>query len=336
MDSLTQIVLGAAVGEAVLGRKVGNKAMLLGAIAGTIPDFDVFLKFIYDDITSTEMHRGFSHSIVFAVLLAPILGWIAHKIHSKYTEASLKNWTWLFFWATVTHPLLDAHTTWGTQFFWPFHYRLAYQNIFVVDPFYTVPFLIFLVIALFHKRTNPRRRKFNNIGLIVSTSYMIFTLLLKWITFNEFKTGLANQNIEYIDLDTKPAPLNTILWTALVETENGYRTADYSLFDSKAVTFSNEFSKNHHLIEPYKNQTVIKQLINISAGWYYIEKTNDALLFWDVRFGQIGKDLNTAPFLMSYELNIDNKGLVTAIKTEPNFDNMGQVFSDLLERIKGN
>ena len=41
MDSLTQIVLGAAVGEAVLGKKVGNRAMLWGAVAGTIPDLDV-------------------------------------------------------------------------------------------------------------------------------------------------------------------------------------------------------------------------------------------------------------------------------------------------------
>ncbi len=36
MDSLTQIVLGASVGEAVLGKKVGNKAILWGAIAGTL------------------------------------------------------------------------------------------------------------------------------------------------------------------------------------------------------------------------------------------------------------------------------------------------------------
>jgi inner membrane protein len=41
MDSLIQIVLGAAVGEAVLGKKAGNKAMLYGAIAGTIPNLDV-------------------------------------------------------------------------------------------------------------------------------------------------------------------------------------------------------------------------------------------------------------------------------------------------------
>ncbi|MEY3010031.1 MAG: hypothetical protein RLZZ314_673, partial [Bacteroidota bacterium] len=35
MDSLSQIVLGAAVGEVVLGRRIGNRAMVWGAVAGT-------------------------------------------------------------------------------------------------------------------------------------------------------------------------------------------------------------------------------------------------------------------------------------------------------------
>ena len=38
MDSITQIVLGAACGEIALGKKIGNKAILFGAIGGTIPD----------------------------------------------------------------------------------------------------------------------------------------------------------------------------------------------------------------------------------------------------------------------------------------------------------
>ena len=41
MDSFTQVALGAAVGEAVLGRKVGNKAPLWGAVTALIPDMDV-------------------------------------------------------------------------------------------------------------------------------------------------------------------------------------------------------------------------------------------------------------------------------------------------------
>tara|TARA_B100000768_G_C11277971_1_gene376936 strand:+ start:2012 stop:3022 length:1011 start_codon:yes stop_codon:yes gene_type:complete len=336
LDSLTQIVLGASVGEAVLGKKVGNKAILWGAIAGTIPDLDVLLRSFTDEISATQMHRGFSHSIVFAVLIAPILGWITKKIHFKLKDVSFKDWTKLFFWATVTHPLLDAHTTWGTQFFWPLKYRLAYQNIFVVDLFYTLPFLGFLVIVMILKRENPRRSKFNTIGLSVSSSYLVMTLLFKWISFQEFKDGLKEQKIEYVEMDTKPSPLNSILWSSLIETDKGYRTAYYSLFDKQDITYSKEFPKNRHLIKSYLDQKVIKQLIDISAGWYRIEEKNGKLLFWDLRFGQMGIDVNNASFLWYYELNIDHNENVSAIKRQPEIKNFKKVFEELFNRIKGN
>ena len=197
MDSLTQIVLGSSVGELVLGKKIGNKAILWGAIAGTIPDLDVVLNFLTDDISATEMHRGFSHSILFALLITPILGYTAKKIHKKEHDVNFKNWMWFFFWIITTHSLLDAHTTWGTQLFWPFDYRVAYQNIFVIDPFYTLPFLCFLVVAMFYKKTNPKRRKLNKLGLIISSSYIVITLLFNWVAHNELKASLNNQKIEY-------------------------------------------------------------------------------------------------------------------------------------------
>ena len=336
MDSLTQIVLGASVGEAVLGKKVGNKAILWGAIAGTLPDLDVLLRYFTDEISSTQMHRGFSHSFVFAVLIAPLLGWIAKKIHFKLKEVSFKDWTKLFFLTTVTHPLLDAHTTWGTQFFWPFNYRLAYQNIFVVDPLYTLPFLMFLIIVMTLKKDNPKRSKFNTIGLSVSSTYLLVTLIFKWISFQEFKEGLENQEIEYVEIDTKPSPLNSLLWSSLIETDKGYRTAYYSLFDKQEITYSKEFLKNHHLLEPYLEQKVIKQLIDISAGWYRIEEKNGKLLFWDLRFGQMGMDVNNASFLWYYELNTEENGNVSAIKRQPKIKNFKLVFKELFNRITGN
>ncbi len=81
MDSLTQIVLGAAVAEATLGKKVGNKALLWGGIAGTIPDLDViYIKLIGGGaIEEIVLHRGISHSITFAILMAPLLGSIANR-----------------------------------------------------------------------------------------------------------------------------------------------------------------------------------------------------------------------------------------------------------------
>ena len=80
MDSLTQIILGAATGEAARGKKLGNKAMFWGAVGGTIPDLDVLvgaglqqLGFV-DEIWALAFHRGISHSIFFAVTAPLLLG----------------------------------------------------------------------------------------------------------------------------------------------------------------------------------------------------------------------------------------------------------------------
>ncbi len=337
MDSLTQVVLGAAVGEAVLGKKVGNRAMLWGAIAGTIPDLDVFTRFFTDPITATAMHRGFSHSIVFAILLSPILALIAQRIHRK-RSATRSGWTWLFFWSLVTHPLLDAHTVWGTQLFWPFDYRLAYKNIFVIDPLYTLPFLLCLIIAACYKRSNPKRRLFNNAGLIISTTYMVLTLIFKGVGYTKFENKLTAQEIEYVDLDTRPTPLNALLWNAQVETDKGFLIGYYSLFDESEVFFSHEYPKNHALLDPIKDQQAIQQLIKISAGWYMVEDLGDRLIFTDIRFGQLGVDPDTSPFLWQYEIFVNEDGTVSCNRRENEFqtENMGEMLDGLIDRIKGN
>ncbi len=85
MDSLTQITLGAAVGELVLGRKIGNRAMFWGAVGGTIPDLDVFAGFIVSPLTDLALHRGFSHSIAFSIVAALFLGYVVEGVYqSKY------------------------------------------------------------------------------------------------------------------------------------------------------------------------------------------------------------------------------------------------------------
>ena len=85
MDSLTQIVLGAACGEIVAGKKIGNRAMLWGAVGGTIPDLDVLASFFTDEITSTSFHRGFMHSFLFAAL-AP---WVLAKITQWFYDENV-------------------------------------------------------------------------------------------------------------------------------------------------------------------------------------------------------------------------------------------------------
>lgn len=97
MDSLTQIILGAAVGEVSSGKKIGNRALLWGAVGGTIPDLDVLVGGLFSPLQELAMHRGFSHSIVFAVMGAYIFGWSLYTLYrSKYHKyIAILGWSWL-------------------------------------------------------------------------------------------------------------------------------------------------------------------------------------------------------------------------------------------------
>ncbi|MAQ75865.1 MAG: metal-dependent hydrolase [Aquimarina sp.] len=334
MDSLTQIVLGAAVGEAVLGRKIGNKAILWGAIAGTIPDLDVLSKLFVDDVTANEWHRGFSHSILFCVLASPILGWLVHKIYPK-ESANWLDWTKLMFLGLFTHPLLDSFTTWGTQLFWPIDYKVSFKNIFVVDPLYTIPFLGLVIATMFYNRNNPKRRKLTNLGLYVSTGYLMITLLLKWYTFTVFKRSLQEQNIDYTELETRPAPLTSFLWASNVDTKDYYLIGYYSIFDKTQNVPFLKIEKNHHLLQEIENDPLIDRLIKLTNGWYAVEKTNDKWYFKDLRFGQMGFKKDSG-FVFVYEIFYDQNGNLIAKEKERDNRNAKELLPTLFNRIKGN
>lgn len=333
MDSLTQIVLGAAVGEAVLGKKVGNKAMLYGAIAGTIPDLDTFVGNFTDTVTAIEIHRGFSHSIVFSVLFAPVFGYLISLIERK-SPADWKDWSWLMFWGLFTHPILDAFTTWGTQLFWPLETRLAFKNIFVIDPLYTLPFLFFLILAMRQKKGSAKRRKYNNLGLIVSSTYLLITLLLKSMAYLQFEESLETQGIFYERMETRPAPLNTILWNANVEVEDAFLTGDYSFFDDELIRY-NSFPKNHDYLGALKEHPKVRRLIDITNGWYTITMEDGVLHFNDLRFGQLNPSDPDSSFTFSYKL-IEENGELRVEEVEKNTRDAGKMLPQLWERIKGN
>lgn len=332
MDSLTQIVLGAAIGEAALGKKIGNKAMLYGAIAGTIPDLDVLASHFTDTVSALELHRGFTHSIVFSILFAPIFGWLVSRYESHKV---FKDWSWLFFWAFLTHPLLDAHTTWGTQLFWPFEMRLAYKNIFVVDPLYTLPFLVFLILAMLQKRSSIKRRRYNTLGLVISTVYLGITLLLKGLAHHQFTEALQQKNISYSQLDTRPSPLNSILWNANVDTQDAYLLGDYSFFDTQPISFTS-YPKNHDLLGDLIHDDKVKRMIKITEGWYTITQKNGQLYFNDLRFGLLNMEPNSQDFVFQFLIEKDEDGRVVFTEMPRTRSNMQAILGTLWQRIKGN
>ena len=334
MDSLTQIVLGAAIGEKTLGKKLGNRALLYGAIAGTIPDLDVFVGKWLDPITAIEIHRGFSHSILFFVLLSPILGWLLCKIEKK-NNISFKQATIFWFLGLFTHALLDAFTTWGTQLLYPFDIRFSMHSIFVIDPLYTLPFLVCILLLMRYKRTNPKRQKLVNLGLMMSSLYLLLTVFVQQIVKSKFETRLLEENISYNRKITKPSPMNIVLWNTIIETDTGYYLADYSFFDTQPISFD-FYPKNADLLTAIQNEKVVRQLQWISEGWWLMTQKDGQLFLNDIRFGLLTADRQNPEFSFSYELIEDNNS-VQAIEVTNKFrGRAGELLAKLWTRLKGN
>lgn len=332
MDSLTQIVLGASVGEVILGRKLGNKAMLYGAIGGTIPDLDVLASHFTDTVTALEIHRGFTHSIFFSVIMAPVFGWLVTRYESYKNK---KAWAWFFFWVFITHPILDAHTTWGTQLFWPADIRLAFKTIFVIDPIYTLPFLVFVILSMFQRRTSRKRRVYNGMGLTLSTAYLALTFILKISAGKQFERTLQHQKVDYIKIDTRPSALNTILWNANVETKDNYWLGEYSFFDTQPIQFE-IYPKNHHLLGDLIENKKMKRMITISKGWFTIIEKEGDLYFNDLRFGLLNLDKGSQDFVFQYRIEVDDNDVLTFKEVEKNSRDGKKLLKDLWIRIQGN
>ena len=398
MDSLTQIVLGASVGEAALGRKVGNRAMVWGAIAGTIPDLDVISNGFMSPIDALAFHRGPTHSALYLTLFALILGWSVHFLYtlkwhkwlgiigwsililatsgaiafmgqmslnkgliaagilcgagflvfkryfrSSYESptASVRDWQKMFFLSLVTHPILDCFTTYGTQILIPFSgMRVAFNNIAVADPLYTVPFLICLLVAMGFNKSNKRRRFWNNVGLIISSIYMIFTIFNKFNINTIFEKSLQANNISYSRYMTTPTILNNILWTGIAESDTAYFYGTYSHFDAEPLFEIKSIGKNREAFgNVLDTDSTLKTLRWFSDDYFQLkQKSGDTLEYYDLRFGTFKmKASDPDQFVFKFNLYKDAAShyILKDQGERPRDADFGDVFAALWNRIMG-
>ncbi len=268
MDSLTQIALGAAVGTAVLGRKVGARAALWGAVCGTLPDLDVLLPY-GDPVRDFTFHRAESHSLFWLTVASPFLAWVIARLH-RSAGATFRE-CWLLVWLSlVTHPLLDAFTVYGTQLLLPFSdYPVGVGSVFIIDPLYTVPLIVGVIAALRLRRVAPdRAMRWNAVGLALSTLY------LGWgVAAQSHVEGVVNRTLAATPLAqartlVTPAPFNTLLWRVVVMDDGGYHEGYYSLFDASPHVQLDHHASDPRLLEPLRDDWSVRRLAWFTKGFY--------------------------------------------------------------------
>lgn len=232
MDSLSQLVLGAATGELVLGRKLGNRALWLGALGGTLPDLDVLAGLWLDPLENLAFHRGITHSALVWVLGGLGLGTLSHRVQRKGPAVGWGQWVLFWFAVLATHVLLDCFTLYGTQVWAPFsNARVSWSTISVADPLYTLPFLLALLVMARKGVGTAKRRRWHRLAWAWSCLYLAWTVTNKFQVEAEVREALTLRGITAQSVVTTPTILNNVLWSVAVDEGDGFYVGHHSLLD---------------------------------------------------------------------------------------------------------
>jgi inner membrane protein len=335
MDTLTHVALGSLIGDSLLGKKIGKKAMAIGAFAQYFPDVDVIASIWLPPAQNLLAHRGITHSFFFAALAAGLFAVMCFHF-LKRSNVTLLAWMLFFLLQLAIHAAIDAFNAYGVGWFEPFsEHRISFNTIYVVDPLLTLPVVAGSIVLLLVKNNYVHRLKLNAVSLILFALYLSYGTINKISVNSEVEEKLKAQHIPYNRYFTTPTPMNTWLWYVVAEDTAGYYTGYRSVFDTSIEMPLHYFLKKDSLLSSANDKDAIPYLKRFSQDYYTVEYRNQKLVFNDLRFGQIaGWQHPQAPFVFYYYLDDPNENLMVIQRGRVAGWNT-ETFHSLKERIKG-
>ncbi len=283
MDSLTQVVLGAAVGVAAMGRRTAPwKAALWGAVAGTLPDLDVLLDH-GDPVLNMVLHRAETHAPFWLTLFSLPMAALVARLHGEW--AIWRRW-WLALWlALVTHPLLDGLTIYGTQLLLPFSDQpLGTGSVFIIDPMVTLPWLAGLVAVLLMRGSRAGRRA-NLIGLALGCAYLAAGVVVQQQVERRGLAALATQGVQAERLLATPAAFSIGLWRVLAVAGDAHYEGLYALADGPETIQFTRYARGAALDAALGGNALAQRVRRFSHGFYALADDQGRVRISDLRMG---------------------------------------------------
>ena len=260
-----------------------GRAILAGAALGTLPDLDVLIDY-GDAVANFTSHRSFSHSL-FVLPLFALCVWIVLRRWWTPVRESPGRWLAAIVLALTTHPILDAHTAYGTQLLWPLDMPpIMWSTIFIIDPLYTLPLLAGVVVFAV-----PAWRRLSGralvVGVVLSTAYLGWSWSAKLIVERHAREALVAMGFADAPMFSAPLPFNTALWRVVVLTEDGYLEGfDSLLIDEGRMEFQ-AYPRNDELFETAQMIGAVQRLRWFAHDFIKAEIDADQLIVSDLRMG---------------------------------------------------
>ena len=340
MDSITQAALGAAVGHICWQEKLGRKALVAGALLGTMPDLDVLLYPFLDEVQRLYWHRGESHSVWFLMLGSIALGWWFQRYYSA-KQLKIYQTTIGVFLILSTHVLIDLFNVYGTQLLAPMSRKsFALNNMFIIDPLFTFPLLVGTIGAYFVKKKAVALR-INQIGLLVAVLYATWSFSAQAVANQKFRLALAELDFKISRQITSAGPCNTLLWRHIAETSDGFLLGYWSWLDDKDRNIRFQFiPRNAAILEHVKSTRTFAAVEWFSKGWWFAVKNDKTTAkVVDLRFTEVPPIAGQPytqwqwPFSWTFHLAAQDETRLKAVR--PDLQNPVETLKLLGRRIRG-
>jgi inner membrane protein len=337
VDSLTHIVVGAAIGDSLLGKKIGRKAAWIGAFAKTFPDFDLFYTGLSDPKLYVCDHRGPTHSLFWEGIYAFPLAYIFFLLFKK--EIKFKEWLILFLVCLWGHSLLDTCTAFGTRLLLPFtNHAFAWNSISIVDLTFTLPLLVMVVIGL----SKPNRSSGRSQWIIGSLVYFFFYIGLnfthKFFADRKFKQNLEAKHIPFTKTMSNPTMLNNLMWYGIAVDDSTLTIGELTLLNPSADIVWHHYPRQMDVMERFPDKKDVEILKWFGNDFTIARQNKDTLYVYCVKFGRgnlMEQELEKT-FMFRYKL-FKKDGIWVMGTDEPKIEKeaFGEALKDLWERIFG-
>ncbi len=252
---------------------------------GTLPDLDVIIDY-GDAVADMTYHRGFSHSLFVLSALALALTLLIRKLHPDpgYSARRLFLTLWL---VLITHPLLDAFTSYGTQLLWPLQTPpVAWSSVFIIDPLYTLP-CWWRSSWAWSGACATARSGWRSPRYACPPSDLASTLGGKWMAEQRVQSVLAQRGIQADMLFSTPTPFNSLLWRVIVIEGDDYHEALVGWLDDAPPRLE-RIPRGSELARVLRHSPQHQRLGWFTQGVLRYDRIGNELIVTDLRLGMTG------------------------------------------------
>jgi inner membrane protein len=213
MELITHAGLGALSARTLKSRLPLRWSLGAAVLGAVLPDSDFVLLLVDPLSFHAYWHRSFTHSLVMLPLWGALPGWLLYRV-SRRRHPFLLLWLYACL-GVASHIALDLMTAWDIALLWPVgDWRVSLGWLFIIDPWFTVPLLAGLVVAL---RWQPA----------AWLSWLWLALWLGWSASNKQEAReRAAEFATTLDLPARveawPQPFSPYHWKLLASTDEGH------------------------------------------------------------------------------------------------------------------